>query len=273
CPLVEGVCWGVCCWLCGMPVCGGAAGVPGCCAGAPYWASATVHRANATKILSNTFFIKSSPSFFPCLCCPPRLSFLVSLRLRLWPFASLRRQLVRLAESALRRAAGFGRLISSRKSGPVLRNRSFALLLEVENPSQVDVRPGHDARFARHFESALEVNARALHISSLRCCSCQYEQGPRRLLIFLQSLLRNLLCTGKVARFHALLRQVHELRLLPFRCIQRVRGRAGGESYLGGALFLLANIDAVQPVTVDILQTRRILLEVHESVIKITCQD
>src|SRR5262249_22458733 len=163
----------------------------------------------------------------------PRPSLRLVLLLGLAAFASLRRQLVRLAESALRCAAGFGCRISSQERGPVLRYRGLALFLQIEDPSQVDVRPGYDARLTRHFESALEVNARSFHISSLRCRSCQYEQGPRRFLILFQRLLRDLLCACEVARFHALLSHVNQLWLPTFRCIQGVRRGASGESYLG----------------------------------------
>jgi hypothetical protein len=71
----------------------------------------------------------------------------------------------------------------------------------------------------------------------------------------------DLLGAGKVARFHPLLSQVHKLRLPPFRCIQRVRSRAGRESYFASTLFLPGNIDLIEPLTVDILEPYRVLLE------------
>ena len=82
----------------------------------------------------------------------------------------------------------------------------FPVLLQVENPAQIDVRPGDNFWLLRDLERAFEVVARTLDVAIHRGHLRQNEQRASGIFaVFIQRLLGELLCALQIASREALL--------------------------------------------------------------------
>src|SRR5437879_5114993 len=96
--------------------------------------------------------------------------------------------------SLLNSAFGSGLSLRQRcacvQRGTIVTQRCLAVFLQIENSSQIDMRPGHHFRLLRDLESALEITARPLYIT-IHCRNLRKDKQRAALIPLFSSSARS----------------------------------------------------------------------------------
>ncbi len=131
-----------------------------------------------------------------------------------------------MIEAALRRCLSVRAGVAGAERGVVLHERGLAIVLQVVDATQIDVRPGDQVRLLGEGERALEIAARVLHLALFGRDQRHDEQPARGIgAVGIDRLLRQLLGGMQIAGGKLLLRQ---LRALSLRLLLARREHVGG---------------------------------------------
>src|SRR5262249_22651513 len=140
------------------------------------------------KPMLDSAMISKSLRFIQVLLCRPMGLASMPFSQSNWHFPllwglALHWRLVRFLQAALGCSLGVRRRIAGVERRVVVHQSGLAVLLKIIDASEIDVRPGQDARLTSDLQGPLEVGARAVHIFIERGAPRQDKECPARIVV------------------------------------------------------------------------------------------